>query len=90
MQQHGHPYIFAALLIGKREEHTQRHADDELRRDALQRGLGAVEEKIQRQMPQPPQHTYGQRTAPCAEAALQGWRQIIAPAVFLTEERQEG
>ena len=41
-------------------------------------------------MPQPPQYTYRQCAAPCAEAALQGWRQVVAPTVFLAKKRQEG
>ena len=40
-------------------------------------------------MPQAPQHTNGQCAAPCAEAALQGWRQVVAPTVFLAKKRQK-
>ena len=40
-------------------------------------------------MPQPPQHAYGQCAAPCAQAVLQGGRQVIAPAVFLAKKRQK-
>ena len=40
-------------------------------------------------MPQPPQHAYRQCAAPCAEAALQGGRQVIAPTVFLAKKRQK-
>ena len=36
MQQYGHPYIFAALLISKGEKYTERHTDNKLCGNALQ------------------------------------------------------
>ena len=90
MQQYGHPNVFAAFFVGECEKHAKRHTDNKLRRDTLQGCFRAVKEQVQRQMPQAPQNTHGQRTAPRTEAVLQGGRQVAAPTVFLAKERQEG
>ena len=56
----------------------------------MQRGVGRVEEEVERQVPQPPQDAQQQDAAALPKTALEAGLQKEAPAIFLAEEGQEG
>ena len=85
VEYYRHPDVPCAH-IGKGKEHPQSDAGDLVGRNALKGIARAVEEQVQRQVPQPPYHAKKYGATDEAKALLQQRLEIVAPAVLLTEE----